>query len=407
VEGDPQHGYTKGRLCLKGYAYPEYVYHSRRLRYPLRQYPRGSGQWQRISWDEALTAISEKILELNTRYGSNLALSYNKFSGNLGFLHQAVEGMFNSFGPHTKAIGDPCLAAGSDALVYDCGEATGPDPESMAEAELIVIWGVNPAWTAVHQLHFIEKARDRGAPVVVIDPLFTATAAKADLYLQIQPGTDGLLALAVLKILHEEGKLERTAIRDYISGWEPFEAYLMAKIDLEAAAEQIGIDAAGIRELAVLYARHHPAANWVGFGVQRHANGGQTVRAVNALTALTGNLGVKGGGLFYCYLAGQNFVQSISQVAGPVPDRLINFNHFPQEALKLQDPPLKFLWIASRNPLSQDPAVKNWEKLIAQLEMVVTVDLFMSQTAEKSDIVLPASSHFEELDLIQAFGIAG
>jgi anaerobic selenocysteine-containing dehydrogenase len=397
VEGDPKHGYTKGRLCSKGYAYPEYVYHPQRLRYPMRQYPRGSGQWHRISWEEALSEIAQKIIELNARYGSNLSLSYNKFSGNLGFLHRAVDGMFNSLGPHTKPIGNPCLAAGGDALTYDYGEVAGPDPESMGEADLIVIWGVNPAWTAVHQLHFIQKAKDHGALVVVIDPLFTPTAAKADLYLQIQPGTDGLLALAVLKILYEEGKLDWETLEDSITGWKPFESYLH-KFCLEEAAKNIGIAPEGIRELATLYMSHHPIANWVGFGMQRHANGGQTVRAINALTALTGNLGIRGGGLFYYYFVEQHFPQALIKQSNSRSNRMIDLNQFPQKALKLEDPPLKFLWVASRNPLSQDLELKLWDKLIDQLEMVVTVDLFMTQTAEKSDIVLPAASHFEELD---------
>jgi anaerobic selenocysteine-containing dehydrogenase len=399
VEGDPKHGYTKGKLCSKGYAYPEYVYHPQRLRYPLRQYPRGSGQWHRISWEEALTQIAEKILDLNAQWGSNLALGYNKFSGNLGFLHNAVEGMFSSLGPHTKPMGDPCLAAGGDALTYDYGEVICPDPESMGEANLIIIWGVNPAWTSVHQLQFIQKARDHGAPVVVIDPLFTPTAAKADLYLQIQPGTDGLLAILVLKILLEEGMLKRETLQNHIKGWKPFETYIKEKVNFEEAARIIGIDIEGIYELAALYKEHHPIANWVGFGMQRHANGGQTVRAINALTVLTGNLGVKGGGLFYYYFVNQHFPMALTKTHGSQANRRIDLNQFAQEALKLKDPPLKFLWVASRNPLSQDTELKSWEKLIEQLEMVITVDLFMTQTAEISDIVLPAASHFEELDL--------
>jgi anaerobic selenocysteine-containing dehydrogenase len=121
VEGDPLHGYTQGRLCSKGYAYSEYVYSPDRLRYPLRQNPRGSGRWERISWDQALDSISGKMLELNARYGSNLALAYNKVSGNIGLLHYAVEGMFKSFGAHTKPVGDPCLAP-VDALYYSLGK---------------------------------------------------------------------------------------------------------------------------------------------------------------------------------------------------------------------------------------------------------------------------------------------
>lgn len=142
LEGDPAHGYCQGRLCAKGYAYTRYVYSPERLRYPLRQYPRGSGNWVRITWDEALSQIAEKIIELNQRYGSNFSLSYNKFSGNVGFMHYATEGMFNSFGSHTKLRGNACMSAGLDAIAYSSGEGRNPDPESMSDSKLIVIWGL-------------------------------------------------------------------------------------------------------------------------------------------------------------------------------------------------------------------------------------------------------------------------
>jgi anaerobic selenocysteine-containing dehydrogenase len=133
--------------------------------------------------------IVDKILELNDRYGSNLALGYNKYYGNMGILHNAVIGMFNSLGPHTKPSGDICTIAGDEALIYNCGSIQCPDPESMSKAKVIILWGVNPAVSAVQQYRFINNAKEHGATIIVIDPLFTATAAKADLYLQIKPDT--------------------------------------------------------------------------------------------------------------------------------------------------------------------------------------------------------------------------
>jgi len=183
VEGDPAHGYSRGRLCAKGYAYPQYVYSPERLRYPLLQYPRGSGSWERISWEKALDLIACKLLELHDRYGTNLAAAFNKFSGNLGLLHYAVEGFFNSLGAHTRPVGNLCQAAGWDGQSCDFGEAVSPDPELMAQAAGIVIWGANPAATSLHQWHFINQARKKGAKLIVIDPVFTPTAAQADSYI--------------------------------------------------------------------------------------------------------------------------------------------------------------------------------------------------------------------------------
>ncbi|WML29190.1 molybdopterin-dependent oxidoreductase [Neobacillus sp. OS1-32] len=123
VTGDPKHGFTQGKLCAKGYAYTQFVYNPKRLKYPMLQTPRGSGNWKRISWDEAYSIIADKIIELNHRYGSNLACGYNKFSGNLGILHYAVEGMFNSIGPHTKPVGNPCALTGKLAVNQSFGHS--------------------------------------------------------------------------------------------------------------------------------------------------------------------------------------------------------------------------------------------------------------------------------------------
>ncbi|MEA4900971.1 molybdopterin-dependent oxidoreductase [Desulfitobacterium sp.] len=401
VEGDPHHGYTQGKLCAKGYAYTEYVYSPQRLRYPLRQVPRGSGNWQRISWEEALQVIADKIIELHRRYGSSLACAYNKFSGNLGILHYATEGMFRGFGSHTKLHGNSCLAAGSDAFIYNHGQLKIKDPEDMAEAKKIVLWGVNPARTAINQWKFINQARDKGAKLLVIDPLYTDAAVQSDVYLQIRPGTDGLLAMAVLTILLEEGQLNSEYIQKHISGWEAFQSYLQEKVTLEKASQVTGIPLEGIHELADYY-KQKPCATWAGFGLQRYSNGGQTMRCIDALVALSGN-SLKGGGLYYNNTLGIfkeniiNFPRPKSQE--PIIERGIDINRFAQEALALSDPPLKFLWIASRNPLSQDQDRQDWRKLLQELELVVTVDLFMNETAAESDIVLPAASLFEEYDL--------
>lgn len=407
VEGDPHHGYTQGRLCAKGYAYTEYVYSPQRLRYPLRQFPRGSGNWQRLSWEEALEIIAGKILELDHRYGSSLACTYNKYSGNLGLLHYATEGMFRGFGSHTKLYGDSCLAAGSDAVAYNRGRIAIPDPEDMVDSKAIVLWGVNPARTAIHQWNFINQARDKGAKLLVIDPLYTPSAAQADIYLQITPGTDGLLAMAVTKILLEEGHLNPEYVDEHFLGWESLRSYLQEKVTLEHASEVTGVPQEGIRELAALY-MEKPCATWVGFGLQRYSNGGQNIRCIDALVALSGNHQLKGGGLYYNNLVEGLFKLNLMNYPRPknqntTIERTLDINDFAKEALALTDPPLKFLWIASRNPLSQDQDLKSWHKLLEQLELVVTVDLFMNETTAQSDIVLPAASPFEEYDLHRSY----
>lgn len=404
VTGDPSHSFTDGRLCAKGYAYTQYVYNPQRLKYPLIQRPRNSGNWERLSWDEALDIIATKLIELNKRYGSNLASSYNKFSGNLGILHYAVEGFFNSIGPHTKPIGNPCLTTGVNAVHFSSGEVTSPDPENMQHAKLIVIWGANPAVTNIQQMKFIFKAKDNGAKIVVIDPVFTDTAAIADIYIQINPGTDGILALTIAKLLVEHGYFDYHFIQKQSVGWEPFKSYLSEHISVEETMKMTGVNLEAIQELTNLYAEIKPCATWTGFGIQRHPNGGQSIRAINTLIAISGNHSVPYGGLYYFHSSLDPMPLHLLNHIGPEhpsvkQSREIDINYFADKAINLTDPPLKFLWIASRNPFSQDQDLQTWNDLFKQLELVVTVDLFMTKTAERSDIVLPATTHFEAYDL--------
>ncbi len=404
VTGDPKHGFTKGRLCAKGYASTQFVYNPQRLKYPMRQIPRGSGNWQRISWDEAYTIIAGKIIELNQRYGSNLACGYNKFSGNLGLLHYAVEGMFNSLGPHTKPIGNPCALTGKHAVNQSFGDHYSADPEEMARANLIVIWGSNPAVTNVHQMKFIYEARRKGAKLVVIDPIFTRTAEKADLYLQINPGTDGWLAGAIAKLIIEKGIIDEEAMVKQTIGWEEYQQFLHQQINLAHVAEQTGVPIKAMVELAELYGKVKPAATWAGLGIQRSDRGGRSISAINSLAVMTGMLSDPGSGLYYMHFEIEHFPQRLACHDGPVHptiphSREVDMSHFSKNALALTDPPLKLLWVASRNIVTQDQNLHSWQQLFQQLELIVTVDLYLTKTAKQADIVLPAATHFEEEDL--------
>lgn len=404
VTGDPNHGFNQGRLCAKGYAYTQYVYHPDRLKFPMIQKPRGSGNWTRISWDEAYTIIANKMIELNQRYGSNLALGYNKFSGNLGILHYATEGMFNSLGPHTKTFGNPCAQTGRLAIKNSFGDNYSSVPENMANASLIVIWGSNPAVTNVHQMKFIYEARRKGAKLVVIDPIYTETAKKADLYIQIKPGTDMWLALGIAKILIESGKYEEGFIEKQALGWDAFKTFLEKNLTITEVIEKTGIPLKAIEELTSLYYSIKPTVTWIGLGLQRSHFGKSGIEAINSLAAMTGNLSIPNGGLYFVHFDVEQFPLTLLNHRGPdhpaIPySREIDISDFSESALSLQNPPLKLLWIASRNIVSQDQNLKAWEELNKQMELIVTVDLFMTKTAEQSDIVLPAASHFEEEDL--------
>ncbi|ACL20379.1 molybdopterin oxidoreductase [Desulfitobacterium hafniense DCB-2] len=407
VVGDSEHGYTRGRLCAKGYSLIQYALDEYRLKYPLRQVRRGSGEWRRISWDQAYEIIASKMIELNTRYGSNLGLGYYKGNGNAGLLHQAVEGMFAGLGPHTRPIGDICSATGETALRETVNELRNPDPEKMSDAGLIVIWGANPANTNINQMKFIYEARQKGTPLVVIDPLLTHTANRADLYVQINPGTDAWLAWGIAKLLIESDKIDKEFIRQKTREFHRYKQGLEG-ITLEEVCSHTGVHLRVVEELADLYARFHPAANWLGFGMQRYPTGGESVKAVSALAALTGSFGSVGGGVYFRHRPQEEFPLHIAKHQGVkqpllTSSREVPANDFPGRAMKLQEPPLKMLWVSCGNPLAQDYNLRAWRDLFQQMEFIVTVDLYLNSTARQSDLVLPAASFFEEEDLHVSF----
>ncbi|SHN51705.1 molybdopterin-dependent oxidoreductase [Desulfitobacterium chlororespirans] len=415
VEGDPKSTYTNGKLCLKGYNYTRRVYSPDRIKYPMKQTPRGSGNWERISWDEAMNTIAEKVLDLKKRYGSTLPICMNKYSGNFGITHYGIEGTMSSIGYTTRAVGTPCWPAGIDSQTYDFGTIVNNDPEDFVNANTIILWGSNCAWTGVHSLPFITQAQERGAKLVVIDPVLTSTASKADLYIQINTSTDGALALGMARYILDHDLVDRDYIQANSIGFEEWAEYVRNNITLDWAAEKTGIPKDIIIQLAHEYATAKPASIWVGYGMQRHTNGGQNVRIIDALGLMTGNIGKSGGGINYAHLEtwGFNYHAMVMPapegsvgMAGPngtYTDRSVNMNNFAADVQALTDPPVKMLWIAARNPVSQDPDTNDIIKMFNSMELVVTVDSFFNKTVELSDIVLPATTHFEDWDVMASY----
>ena len=422
IEGAEESTFTDGGLCVKGYAYPRTVYNPDRIKYPMKQVGRGSGNWQRISWDEAMETIAGKILEIKEKDGNLLGMAMTKYSGNFGITHYGVEGMMTSLGYTTRFVGTPCWPAGIDAQNFDMGDMWCNDPEDMVNSKYIIIWGANPAWCSVHSMKYVTEARARGTKVVVIDPVFTQTAAKADEYWQIDTGTDGALALGMARHLVDMGLVKRDWVNDNGLGYDEFEAYLKENVTVEWAAEQTGLPVEAIKAVAEEFAAADPATIWIGYGMQRHINGGQNVRAIDALVAMTGNIGKIGGGARYghLYTWGFNyhamtharpegsvgfvgktgpmgeFDTGVTATEAEYSDRALNINKIAQEILDVNDPPVRLLWVANKNVLSQDFDRNKIEKAFEKLEMVVVVDQSFTQTAELADIVLPTTTLFED-----------
>ncbi|MEQ4511963.1 MAG: molybdopterin-dependent oxidoreductase [Dickeya sp.] len=424
IDGAKESTFTHGMPCLKGLTYPRRVYSPDRIKYPMIQDGRGSGKWRRISWDEAMERIANKILEIKKKDGSLLGLALTKYSGNLGILNYGVEGMMSSLGYTTRFVGTPCWPAGIDAQSYDMGDMWCNDPEDLAKSKYIIVWGANPAWCSLHSMKYLYQARERGAKVVVIDPILTQTAAKADLYLRIRPASDGALALGMARHLLDNGLVDNEFVTQYSLGFPEFAQYLRENVTVEWASEQCGLPAQTIRQLAEEFTAVKPATIWIGYGMQRHINGGANVRAIDALVAMSGNIGLEGGGARYghLYTWGFNYHAMMQkQPAGSVgftgqsgpkgefdfgakeassyTDRSLNINKTAQSILDTNDPPIRMLWVSCKNPLSQDFDHNKMLKAFNKLEMVVCVDQFFNQTVEQADIVLPATTQMEEWNI--------
>ncbi len=423
VEGDPQSTFTRGGLCVKGFSYPNSVYSPDRIKYPMKQEGRGSGKWKRISWDEALETISKKILELKAQDGSLLGLGLTKYSGNFGITHYCVEGMMSSLGYTSRFVGTPCWPAGIDAQNYDMGDMLCNDPEDMVNSRYIILWGANPCNNSVHSMKYIYEAKSRGAKVLVIDPVFTQTAAKANEYWEIKPGADGALALGMARHLLDIGGEDNAWLSANSVGYPEFADYLRDEITVDWASQQTGIPAENIRRVTEEFAAAKPATIWIGYGMQRHVNGGANVRAIDALVAMSGNIGKVGGGARYGHLAtwgfNYNAMAAFKAPSGSVgfkgetgpmgefdtggrqqgaeySDRSYNINKIAQEILDSKDPPVRMLWIANKNVLSNDFDRNKILTAFKKLDLIVAVDLFFNQTVEQADIVLPTTTAFED-----------
>ncbi len=398
IDGDPNHEHTDGRLCAKGYSYVDRLYSRDRLHHPMVQEPRGSGVWRRISWDEAMDRVARALISLRDRYGTLLPLCLYRGSGNLGALHTVPEALFGSMGPLTVGVNTLCWTGGMAATTYDFGAARNHDPGDLENARTVLLWGVNPAWTAPHQMSRLLAMKDQGARLILIDPIATATATLSDMYLPIRPGTDGALALGMARHLQETGQIDQAFVEQYTWGWEPFLRYLDAEVTVAWAAAETGLEEALIRQVADEYARNGPSTIWIGYGMQRYRNAGQAVRAINALAALTGQIGRRGTGVQYGQRETWVF-RDAPYLEGRSANRTVSTGNLVESLKGLTDPPVRMIWITQANPIRQGPDSEALRRLLAGMEMVVVVDQFPTATSAAADLILPTTTYLEQVDL--------
>jgi anaerobic selenocysteine-containing dehydrogenase len=407
IEPHPGNEATPEGACLKGLSYVERVHSPDRLLHPLRK-DRHTGEFERISWEEALDAITSALVRIRGEYGPHSVLYYSG-SGTKGILNDVGMAFWRMFGGCTTTYGDLCWPAGLEATRLTLGDNKHNAPWDIANAGLIVLWGKNSAETNVHQMVFVEQAMERGAKLVVVDPRHTETAERADLFIQPRPGSDCAIALAVAGLLIRDNKLDHDFIEQNVHGFQQF-ANVAAMYPPERAADIAEVPVNQIYELADLAGDVAPMTINAGFGMQRYTNSGQTVRAIIALLAITGNVGRPGAGWIYANLQSQIFDEVRDPFSFYPPEKpdgvvrvSVSTSRFGRDILRGDGPPLRMMWVERGNPVTQNPETNTVLQAIRSLDFRVVVDQFMTDTAREADIVLPAKSMFEQSDVVNAY----
>jgi anaerobic selenocysteine-containing dehydrogenase len=417
VEGSKEHPYNMGTLCPKGAASRQYIYHEDRLKTPLKRTgPRGSGKFEPISWDKALDTISAKFSEIKQQNGPE---SVAFFSGYTKYFRPYLKRLAHSFGsPNYLTESSTCFQAMAMAQKLTFGLPGGPD---MKNTNCLLVWSANPFHTNPGSARAILRGKERGMKLIVVDPRETPTTALADMHLQVRPGTDGALALAMANVMVTEKLYDQDFVANYSYGFEDYREYVQP-FTPEKGEELTGVPADKIIKAARMYASTKPAAIMPSASpVVHHTNGVQNYRAVFALVGLTGNYDIVGGNLVvppsFIHTSGlistreHEFVQfkpwsempprigaDRFPVWGEVIDEEGQAMHLPYQIRSGEPYPIKALIGFGMNyKMWPDPngLLKSMEKL----DFFVNVDIFMTDSCKYADMVLPACTSVERSEL--------
>ncbi len=428
VAGDPAHPVTRGFLCGKVARYLERVYAPDRLLYPMRRkagvakqsLPQGreTDAFERISWDEALTEIAARLQRTTEEHGPESILPYS-YAGTIGQLgYGSMDRRFFHRLGASQLDRTICATAGGVAFESVYGRKMGTAPQDFVHAGLVIAWGANIHGNNIHLWPFIEGARRNGARLIVIDPYKTRTAALADEWLAIRPGTDGLLALALMHILFRDGLQDRGYLEACVSDWQALRLHaLRPEHSPERAATITGIPAEAIERLGRAYGEagrdgRRPAVIRLNYGIQRSENGGTAVRVVAMLPLITGSWQQQGGGLLLSASGAFPFNSRRLQMpelmeASPLgrTARVINMSQLGDALTELGDPPVKALFVYNCNAAAVAPDANRVLAGLRRPDLFTVVhEQFFTDTTDYADIVLPATTFLEHKELMGAYG---
>jgi anaerobic selenocysteine-containing dehydrogenase len=411
VAGDPEHPFTRGFLCAKVNRYVERTYHRDRVLHPLRRVgAKGSGTFESIGWDDALDEIASRLgAIIRSPDGAQAILPYS-YAGTMGLVQGASmdRRFFHSLGA-SKLDRTICSMAGTMGMRMTVGANIGADGEGIPESDLVLLWGTNTLTSNPHLWPFVRAARERGAPIIAIDPIRTRTADQCDEWIAIRPGTDAALALAMMHVIFERSLEDREFLEKHTVGADLLRERVR-EYPPERVAPITGVDAATIRSLGERFGRARAAFIRVNYGLQRHHGGGMAVRTIACLPAVAGHWRRAGGGVQLSTSANFRFdTAALERPDLSPPVRTINMIRLG-DALTRPDagvggPPVRALVVYNSNPAAVAPDRGTVRRGLGRDDLfTVVLEHFQTDTADYADIVLPATTQLEHWDVHLAYG---
>jgi len=405
IAGSKENAFTRGFICSKVAGLPERVYHEARVMFPMRRTgAKGSGEFERVSWDDALREIATRFREIQTRWGGEAILPYH-YGGSNGFLTDGFldDYLFAKLGA-SRLAKTICAAPTSAVASGMYGKMAGVAFEDYADARFILIWGANPKGSNIHLVPFLQEAKRRGAFLAVVDPVRNLSSDLIDLHLPVYPGGDLPLALGLVRLFWKEGRLDSpflsknaTGLDRLLEAAEPW--------TLERASQASRVPEAKIRRLAEEYASRSPAVLRCGWGLERNQNGGHAVAAVLALPALLGKFGVRGGGYTLSNSGVVRFAPGRVLGETPWPSREINMTQLGEVLTGAIDPPVKALYVYNSNPVATTPDQNRVLRGLMRDDLFTVVhEQVLTDTAAYADLVLPAPTFLEQHDVRRGYG---
>ena len=409
MRGNPEHPYSYGELCPKVNRFLDRVYSPDRVLHPMRRVgPKGSGKFEQISWDEALTEIADRLNATIAQHGGEAIMPFSD-AGNQSIL--AMQGISNRFFNHigaTRLLRNICGPTVGAGVSMTNGTGLGANPLDLEHSKLIVLWATNTKLTNRHLWPVIEKARGNGAKIVVIDPIRTITADDADQFIQPRPVTDIAMMLAMIHIIIRDQLVDHEWIMEHTLGYEELEAHVAAMTPARAA-EATDVDEGVIEQLAREYATIRPAAIRTLIGAEHHENGAMFFRTLACLPAVVGAWKDRGGGLFRSVgswqdqLVDDGVLSRQDLLAGRDP-RTFNMSRLG-EILLDEQPPIRAMIVWNCNPLVIVPNAERARQGMTRDDLFTVVhEQFMTDTAQYADIVLPATTQIESSDVTTSWG---